>query len=45
MQAVAIVLAAGEGTSMRSSLPKVAHELLGVPLVRWVVDAVRGAGI
>ncbi len=45
MQAVAIVLAAGEGTRMRSSLPKVAHEVLGVPLVRWVVDAVRGAGI
>ena len=45
MQAVAIVLAAGEGTRMRSALPKVAHEVLGVPLVRWVVDAVRGAGI
>jgi bifunctional UDP-N-acetylglucosamine pyrophosphorylase/glucosamine-1-phosphate N-acetyltransferase len=45
MQAVAIVLAAGEGTRMRSSLPKVAHEVLGVPLVRWVVDAVHGAGI
>jgi bifunctional UDP-N-acetylglucosamine pyrophosphorylase/glucosamine-1-phosphate N-acetyltransferase len=45
MQAVAIVLAAGEGTRMRSALPKVAHEVLGVPLVRWVVDAVRGSGI
>jgi len=45
MQAAAIVLAAGEGTRMRSALPKVAHEILGVPLVRWVVDAVRGAGI
>jgi len=45
MQAVAIVLAAGEGTRMRSTLPKVAHEVLGVPLVRWVVDAVLGAGI
>lgn len=44
MQAAAIVLAAGEGTRMRSARPKVAHELLGVPLVRWVVDAVRGAG-
>jgi bifunctional UDP-N-acetylglucosamine pyrophosphorylase/glucosamine-1-phosphate N-acetyltransferase len=45
MQAAAIVLAAGEGTRMRSALPKVAHEVLGVPLVRWVVDAVHAAGI
>ena len=44
MQA-AIVLAAGEGTRMRSALPKVTHEILGTPLVRWVVDAVHGAGI
>jgi bifunctional UDP-N-acetylglucosamine pyrophosphorylase/glucosamine-1-phosphate N-acetyltransferase len=45
MHAAAIVLAAGEGTRMRSALPKVAHEILGVPLVRWVVDAVSDAGI
>jgi bifunctional UDP-N-acetylglucosamine pyrophosphorylase/glucosamine-1-phosphate N-acetyltransferase len=45
MQAAAIVLAAGEGTRMRSALPKVAHEVLGVALVRWVVEAVRTAGI
>ncbi len=44
-QAAAIVLAAGEGTRMRSSLPKVAHEILGVPLVRFVVDAARDAGV
>jgi bifunctional UDP-N-acetylglucosamine pyrophosphorylase/glucosamine-1-phosphate N-acetyltransferase len=45
MQAAAIVLAAGEGTRMRSSLPKVAHEILGVPLVRFVVDATQTAGV
>jgi bifunctional UDP-N-acetylglucosamine pyrophosphorylase/glucosamine-1-phosphate N-acetyltransferase len=44
-QAAAIVLAAGEGTRMRSSLPKVAHEILGVPLVRYVIDAAREAGV
>jgi len=44
-QAAAIVLAAGEGTRMRSALPKVAHEILGVPLVRYVVDAARTAGV
>jgi bifunctional UDP-N-acetylglucosamine pyrophosphorylase / glucosamine-1-phosphate N-acetyltransferase len=45
MQAAAIVLAAGEGTRMRSSLPKVAHEILGVPIVRYVIDATRAAGV
>jgi bifunctional UDP-N-acetylglucosamine pyrophosphorylase/glucosamine-1-phosphate N-acetyltransferase len=45
MQAAAIVLAAGEGTRMRSSLPKVAHEVLGVPLVRYVIDALRAADV
>jgi bifunctional UDP-N-acetylglucosamine pyrophosphorylase/glucosamine-1-phosphate N-acetyltransferase len=45
MKAAAIVLAAGEGTRMKSSLPKVAHEILGVPMVRYVVDAVHDAGV
>lgn len=40
----AIVLAAGEGTRMRSTVPKVAHEVLGIPMVRYVIDAVRGMG-
>jgi bifunctional UDP-N-acetylglucosamine pyrophosphorylase/glucosamine-1-phosphate N-acetyltransferase len=35
-----IILAAGLGTRMKSSLPKVMHELSGKPLVRWVIDAV-----
>ena len=29
---------------MKSDKPKVAHELLGKPLVRWVVDAAKAAG-
>ena len=44
-QAAAIVLAAGEGTRMRSAIPKVAHEILGTPIVRYVVDAARAAGV
>ncbi|MCL4079503.1 bifunctional UDP-N-acetylglucosamine diphosphorylase/glucosamine-1-phosphate N-acetyltransferase GlmU [Coriobacteriia bacterium Es71-Z0120] len=44
MGASALILAAGEGTRMRSRLPKVAHEILGVPLVRYVVEAARGGG-
>lgn len=41
----AIVLAAGKGTRMKSKRPKVAHDILGKPLVRWVVDAAAEAGV
>ncbi len=44
MEAAAIVLAAGAGTRMKSKKPKVAHEVLGKPLVKWVVDEARAAG-
>lgn len=44
METAAIILAAGAGTRMKSKKPKVAHEVLGRPLVRWVVEAARGAG-
>jgi bifunctional UDP-N-acetylglucosamine pyrophosphorylase/glucosamine-1-phosphate N-acetyltransferase len=44
MGAVALILAAGEGTRMKSSLPKVAHEVLGEPMVRLVVDAAEQGG-
>jgi bifunctional UDP-N-acetylglucosamine pyrophosphorylase/glucosamine-1-phosphate N-acetyltransferase len=36
----AIVLAAGQGTRMRSTRPKPLHMLCGRPLVRYVLDAV-----
>lgn len=38
----AVVLAAGQGTRMRSSRPKPLHMLCGRPLVRYVLDAVTG---
>lgn len=41
----AIVLAAGAGTRLKSKKPKVAHEILGKPLINWVVDSAREAGI
>ena len=44
MNAKALILAAGAGTRMKSSKPKVLHELLGKPMVRWVVDTARAAG-
>ena len=45
MNTKALILAAGAGTRMKSDKPKVAHEILGKPLVRWVVDAAHEAGI
>jgi bifunctional UDP-N-acetylglucosamine pyrophosphorylase/glucosamine-1-phosphate N-acetyltransferase len=36
-----VVLAAGKGTRMRSSLPKVLHPLAGVPLIAYVLNAVE----
>lgn len=45
MKAAAIVLAAGAGTRMKSKSPKVVHEILGKPLVRWVIDAAREANV
>ena len=42
---VAIVLAAGKSTRMKSSLPKVLHEVCGRPMIEYVLDAVRAAGV
>ena len=41
---IAVVLAAGKGTRMRSDRPKVLHEAAGRPLLAWVLDAARSAG-
>ena len=42
---LAIVLAAGEGTRMRSARPKVLHPIAGRSLLAHVLAAVRGAGV
>ncbi len=44
MSSIALILAAGEGTRMKSDKPKVAHEVLGKPMVNWVAEAARSAG-
>ncbi len=41
---VAVVLAAGKGTRMRSERPKVVHRVGGRPMLAWVVDTARRAG-
>src|SRR5215208_1260722 len=37
-------MAAGQGTRMRSSVPKVLHEICGRPMVAWPILAARQAG-
>jgi bifunctional UDP-N-acetylglucosamine pyrophosphorylase/glucosamine-1-phosphate N-acetyltransferase len=39
-----LVMAAGEGTRMRSSLPKVLHPVCGRPMIAWPILAAREAG-
>ena len=41
---VSIVLAAGEGTRMKSSTPKVLHKIAGKPLVEYVIRSAKDAG-
>jgi bifunctional UDP-N-acetylglucosamine pyrophosphorylase / glucosamine-1-phosphate N-acetyltransferase len=45
MSKAAILLAAGQGTRMKSALPKVLHKVAGLPLLGHVVAALRGAGV
>jgi bifunctional UDP-N-acetylglucosamine pyrophosphorylase / glucosamine-1-phosphate N-acetyltransferase len=39
-----VILAAGQGSRMRSAAPKVLHPLCGRPLVHWPIHAAREAG-
>jgi bifunctional UDP-N-acetylglucosamine pyrophosphorylase/glucosamine-1-phosphate N-acetyltransferase len=41
---VIVIIAAGEGTRMRSATPKLLHPLCGRPLVEWTVEAAKAAG-
>src|SRR5437870_9077828 len=41
---IVLILAAGQGTRMRSNTPKVLHELCGRPMVLWPVQAALQAG-
>jgi len=44
-QPIAVVLAAGMGTRMKSDLPKVLVPVLGRPMIEFVLDALTAAGI
>ena len=39
-----VILAAGQGTRMRSATPKVLHDVCGRPMIVWPVAAARAAG-
>jgi bifunctional UDP-N-acetylglucosamine pyrophosphorylase / glucosamine-1-phosphate N-acetyltransferase len=41
---VVVILAAGEGTRMRSATPKLLHPICGRPMIAWPVAAALGAG-
>ncbi|MBV9808812.1 MAG: bifunctional UDP-N-acetylglucosamine diphosphorylase/glucosamine-1-phosphate N-acetyltransferase GlmU [Solirubrobacterales bacterium] len=41
---VVVILAAGQGTRMRSEIPKLLHEVCGRAIIAWPVAAARDAG-
>lgn len=40
----AVILAAGQGTRMRSTLPKVLHEVGGRPMIDWSIAVAKSVG-
>jgi len=43
-ETVAIILAAGKSTRMKSEVPKVLHPVCGRPMIEYVLDSAREAG-
>lgn len=41
----ALILAAGEGKRMKSDKAKVLHQVCGKPMIEWVYEAARDAGV
>jgi bifunctional UDP-N-acetylglucosamine pyrophosphorylase / glucosamine-1-phosphate N-acetyltransferase len=41
----AILLAAGQGTRMKSSHPKVLHQILGLPMIAYLIDTLKSIGV
>ncbi|MBC7255759.1 MAG: bifunctional UDP-N-acetylglucosamine diphosphorylase/glucosamine-1-phosphate N-acetyltransferase GlmU [Chloroflexi bacterium] len=40
----AVILAAGQGTRLKSDLPKVLHPVGGIPMVAWAIQNARAVG-
>lgn len=45
MDLTAIILAAGQGTRMKSKLPKVLHKIVGIPMLGHVLAALDDSGV
>jgi len=45
MSITAVVLAAGKGTRMKSSVPKVLHPVCGLPMISHVINNLKEAGV
>ena len=41
----AVILAGGEGKRMKSDKPKTLSQVLGKPMLQWVIDALRKSGV
>ena len=41
----AIILAAGQGTRMKSDKPKVLHQILGRPMIAYLLDTLQAVGV
>ena len=39
-----IILAAGEGSRMKSNMPKVVHKVVGKPMISYVIESAKEAG-
>ncbi|WP_138160099.1 bifunctional UDP-N-acetylglucosamine diphosphorylase/glucosamine-1-phosphate N-acetyltransferase GlmU [Peptoniphilus catoniae] len=42
---VSVILAAGEGSRMKSNKPKVLHEILGMPMIDYVIEATKNSNV
>lgn len=45
MAKCAVILAGGEGKRMKSDMPKPMSEVLNKPMLKWVMDSARAAGV
>jgi len=42
---ICVVLAAGEGTRMKSTLPKVLHPICGRPMIEYLIESINSIGV
>lgn len=42
---MSVILAAGEGTRMKSDTPKILHKVCGKEMIKYVIEAAEGSGI